>query len=107
VRNGSVLGIVVATKRGNIIKSGGFSASVMVDYINTSCLVVTHTGTIVSGTITGAKLFSASKDTITFNAGQMIGVSLTGTAPDGSDVGYHSEPDILSASFIATVLVEC
>jgi hypothetical protein len=94
VRAGSVLGFVLNTRRGEVIKSGAFSASVTVNFANVACNAAVHTGSIVSSS-------QITKDTVAFSAGQYIGVSLTASAD------YLSEPNITSASFIGTVLVEC
>jgi len=102
VRSGSVLGISLATMYdAEIVKSGALTASVMVDNANVACTVAVHTGTRGTAFATNF-VTTVAKDTtgLTFKPGQFIGVSLTSSAE------YLSEPDITSASFIATVLVE-
>jgi len=93
VRSGSVLGFVLNVPAGQCVKSGALSGAVMINGVNTTCTITGHTGTFFLAT-------AVSKGTVTFNPGQRIGVSLSASAD------YLCEPDILSASFIATVLVE-
>jgi hypothetical protein len=91
VRAGSVLGLTLYTD--TIIKSGSLSASVTINNVNCSASLAGHTGSTLTMT-------PIAKDLATFTAGQRIGVSLSASSL------YLSEPDITSASFIATVLVE-
>ena len=93
VRGGSIRGLVVSVaSSAQTIKSGALSASVMINGVNAACTAVGHTGTYIVKTL--------DKDAVTFTAGQRIGVSIS------ASTGYLSEPDVVSASFIASVLVE-
>lgn len=93
VRAGSVRGIAIKPlNTTQTIKSGAFSASVMLNSANVACAVNAYTGSLLSTTI--------AKDVVAFTAGQMLGVSLSASAD------YLSEPGVTSASFIASVLVE-
>lgn len=93
VRSGSILGLCISTRNSSeVVKSGAFSASVMLDRVNQACTVIMDTGTFGVTTV--------AKNTLTFNPGQWLGVSLTSSAE------MLSEPGVTSASFVGTVLVE-
>ncbi|MEK6879960.1 MAG: hypothetical protein AABY22_10150 [Nanoarchaeota archaeon] len=93
VRSGSVLGIALSVQNTTqTVKSGALSASVMLDNANVSLTLGMNTGSVATATTT--------KDTVTFNPGQRLGVSLSASS------AYLCEPNATSASFICTVLVE-
>jgi hypothetical protein len=93
-RSGSVLGLSIRPRFGEVVKSGSLSASIMIDNVNVACNLWFSTGTFKCAN-------AVSKDSITFTEGQALGVSLTASS------AFLSEPTITSASFIATVLIEC
>jgi len=93
VRAGSVRGLVLSVLNSTqTIKSGALSASVTINGVNAACTAVGHTGSYIVKTI--------AKDVVTFTAGQRIGVTVSASAL------FLSEPDVTSASFMASVLVE-
>jgi hypothetical protein len=93
-RSGSIMGLAILCAPGCVVKSGTLSASVTLANVNVACNLFITTGTFKCAS-------AVAKDSIAFTEGQGIGVSLTASS------AYLSEPNITSASFIATVLIEC
>ena len=97
MRAGSVLRLGLYSPNGvsNAFRSGALTASIMVDGVNQSLsLICIPTGSQFLSSLT-------SKDTVTFSASQLLGVSITASADYGSEALLGT-----SASWIATVLIE-
>lgn len=94
VRAGSIRGISLCVMSpAQVVKSGAISASVLInDTKSLAASAIMVTGSVGTTTL--------AKDVVTFAAGSRLAVILSSSA------GYLCEPDITSASFVCSVLLE-